>query len=235
MNVDGAFILAETRGRPQCFFLLTTACRYFSDIFHYEFGKMFVTRFTLSHAFKKIIKMSKWWVTVFQRRSSSCFGLWTLASRARAALFEYMQFMRVLENRTFCSLFTNRLRPFRDFNHHSNQQQPPFLFSSETWDAALSSLSLSVFRTCNEFCVSLSDRFKCFHTTDVFAALAHASIWSRNVIVRYKLFCLFAYSAEHRNSFFSYFQLNNFGCRTFGASLENNSKILSIFFIYLCI
>ncbi len=45
-------------GRPQCF-LLTTACRYFSDISHYEFGKMFVTRITLSHAFKKIIKMSK--------------------------------------------------------------------------------------------------------------------------------------------------------------------------------
>ncbi len=54
---------------------------------------------------------------------------------ARAALFEYMQFMRVLENITFCSLFTNRLRPFCDFNHHINQQHP-FLFSSETWDAA---------------------------------------------------------------------------------------------------
>ncbi len=53
--------------------------------------------------------------------------LWTLnpAPRARAALFEYMQFMRVLENITFCSLFTNRLRPFHDFNYHSNQQQPP--------------------------------------------------------------------------------------------------------------
>ncbi len=39
-------------GRPQCLCLLTTACRYFSDISHYEFGKMFVTRITLSHAFK---------------------------------------------------------------------------------------------------------------------------------------------------------------------------------------
>ncbi len=36
-----------------------------------------------------------------------------------------MQFMRLFENITFCSLFTNRLRPFRDFNHHSNQHQPP--------------------------------------------------------------------------------------------------------------
>ncbi len=110
-------------GRPQCFFLLTKACRYFSDISHYEFGKTFVTRITLSHAFKKIIKMCKWWV--FQRRICSRFGLWTLVPRARAALFEYMPFVRVLENITFCSLFTNRLRPFHDLNHHSNQHHPP--------------------------------------------------------------------------------------------------------------
>ncbi len=153
-------------------------------------------------------KKSKWWVTVFQRRISSCFGLWTLVPGARAALFEYVQLVRVLENITFCSLFTNRLRPFHNFNHHSNQQQPPFLFSSETWDVALSSLSLSVFRACNDFCISLSDSFKCFHTADMFAALVLASIWSRNVIVWYKLFSLFAYSAEHRNSFFSYFRRN---------------------------
>ncbi len=43
--------------------------------------------------------------------------------------FEYMPFVRVLGNIIFCSLFAN---PFHDFNHHSNQQQPPFLFSSET-------------------------------------------------------------------------------------------------------
>ncbi len=42
--------------------------------------------------------------------------------QARAALFEYMPFVRVLENITFCSLFAN---PFHDFNYHSNQQQPP--------------------------------------------------------------------------------------------------------------
>ncbi len=39
----------------------------------------------------------------------------------------------------------------------------------------------------------------------MFAALVLASIWSRNVIVRYKLFWLFAYLAEHRNSFFPIF------------------------------
>ncbi len=33
-------------------FLLTTACRYLNDS-HYEFGKMFVARITLSHVFKK--------------------------------------------------------------------------------------------------------------------------------------------------------------------------------------
>ncbi len=30
-----------------------------------------------------------------------------------------MQFVRVLENITFCSLFTNHLRPFRGFSHHT--------------------------------------------------------------------------------------------------------------------
>ncbi len=30
-----------------------------------------------------------------------------------------MQSVSVLENITFCSLFTNRLRPFRDFIHHT--------------------------------------------------------------------------------------------------------------------
>ncbi len=65
MNVDEAFILPEICRNQEDLIacLLTTACRYFSAISHYErkmFGKMFVTRITLSHAFKKIfIKMSK--------------------------------------------------------------------------------------------------------------------------------------------------------------------------------
>ncbi len=59
----------------------------------------------------------------------------------------------------------------------------------------------------------------------MFAALVRASIWSRHVIIRYNLICLFAYSVEHRNSFFCYFfcyfRSNNFGCRTFSASLAH--------------
>ncbi len=50
MNVDGAFILAETNkkpGRSYCFLL--TAFINDSD----EFGKMFVASITLAHAFKK--------------------------------------------------------------------------------------------------------------------------------------------------------------------------------------
>ncbi len=192
-------------GRPQCSFLLTTAYRYFSDISHYEFGKMFITCITLSHGLKK---KSKWWVSV---SAQNLLSLWTLnpGPGARAALFEYMPFVRVLENITFCRLFTNRLRPFHDFNHHSNQQQPPFLFSSETLEAALSSLSLSIFCACNDVCISLSDSFKWFQTANVFAALVRASIWLCNVIVRYKLLSFrlfgrttpklffFLFSAEH--------------------------------------
>ncbi len=69
---------------------------------------------------------------------------------------DWIEFVRVFENITFCSLFTNRLRPFRDFNHHTvTSINHLFLFSSETWDAALSSLLLSVLRACNDFCVFL--------------------------------------------------------------------------------
>ncbi len=102
-------------------------------------------------------------------------------------------FVRVLENITFCSLFAN---PFHDFNHHSNQHQPPLpLLIGDMRSSTKQSLAVSVY-ACNDVCVSLSDNFKCFHTADVFAALVLASIWSRNVIVRYKLFGLFAYSSE---------------------------------------
>ncbi len=137
-----------------------------------------------------------------------------------------MQSVRVLENITFCSLFINRLRPFHDFNHHTvTSNNHLFLFSSETWDAALNSLSLSVLVM---FFASFSDSFKYFHTADTFAALVHKSIWSHHVIVRYKLLGLFTYSAEHRNSFFCYFRPNNFGCRTFGASLMFLSAVWTL-------
>ncbi len=125
-------------------------------------------------------------------------ALWSLnpgAASSCSADFKYMQFVRVFENITFCSLFTNRLRPFHNFNHHSNQHQPPLpLLIGD-------SLLLSCFVLVMIF-ASLSDSFKYFHTADVFAALVRASIWSCHVIVRYSLFGLFAYSAEHRKSFF---------------------------------
>ncbi len=71
-------------------------------------------------------------------------ALWTLTlvPRARAALFEYMPFVRVLENRTFCSLFAN---PFCDFNHHSNQHQPPLpLLIGDMSSSAEQSLAVGV-------------------------------------------------------------------------------------------
>ncbi len=117
---------------------------------------------------KKFIKMllSNWRVTVtFQGRFFLRFGFWTLTPRSCAALFEYMQSVRVLENISFCSWF-----------------------------------------------VSFSDTFKCFLTADVFAALAHASLWSHHLIVRYHLFGLFAIQ----------FRLSN----KFGASLCNILSLL---------
>ncbi len=55
MNVDGVvgFILAETRRKISVLFFVDNI---FINDCHYEFGKMFVTRITLSHAFKKINK-----------------------------------------------------------------------------------------------------------------------------------------------------------------------------------
>ncbi len=172
-------------GRPQCFF--------FS---HYKFGKVFVVRITSSHPC--LAKMNK---NVTEQLTSHTvsvlislrFGLWTLVPRARAALFEYMQSVCVLENITFCSLFTNCLRPFRDFSHHTVTSNNHHLFPLLVGDMRCrcsSKQSLAV-GACNDFCIC---SFKCFHTADMFAALAHPSVWSRHVIVQYNLFGLFAYS-----------------------------------------
>ncbi len=62
MNVDGAFILAETRRKTSV--LLFIDSRFINDFD--EFGKMFVARIALAHAFKKRIQilLSKT-VTVF--------------------------------------------------------------------------------------------------------------------------------------------------------------------------
>ncbi len=154
MNVDGAFILAETRRKTSVLlfvdnsmqiFLRYISLRFWEDVCH---TYHIVTRLKINKKIKQM--MSK----CLSARISSCFGLWTLAPWVCAALFEYMQFVRVLENITFRSLFTNHLRPFHDFNHHSNQQQPPLPLL--IGDMRCSSLSLSVFRACNDVCVFLS-------------------------------------------------------------------------------
>ncbi len=81
-------------------------------------------------------------------------ALWTLnPGTASLSLFEYMQSVHVLENITFCSLFTNRLRPFRDFNHHSNHATIalPLLIG----DMRCSTKQSLTVGACNDFCVFL--------------------------------------------------------------------------------
>ncbi len=62
----------------------------------------------------------------------------------------------MLENTTFCSLFTNRLRPFRDFIHHTvtSINHPSFLIGDMRYSAK--QFSLLVFRACNDFCTVFS-------------------------------------------------------------------------------
>ncbi len=86
MNVDGAFILAETRRKTSV--LLFVDSRFIND--SDEFGKMFVERIALAHVFKKThtniteqLMSNSVLVQIFSR-----FGLWTLAPRAHAVLFE---------------------------------------------------------------------------------------------------------------------------------------------------
>ncbi len=82
MNIDGAFILAETRRKTSV--LLFIDSRFIND--SDEFGKMFVACIALAHSFKKMNK------NVTEQLPSNGvflrFGCWTLAPRARAVLFE---------------------------------------------------------------------------------------------------------------------------------------------------
>ncbi len=137
-----------------------------------------------------------------------------------------MQFVRVLENITFCSLFTNCLRLFAISIITVTTNNHPFLFSSETWDAALTVSRCRCFVLVMIF-TSFSDSFKCFHIAVIFAALVRASVWSRHDIVQYNLFDLFTYSYYYKR-FFCFFRPNNFGCRTFGASLLNSVIYLAV-------
>ncbi len=106
-------------------------------------------------------------------------------------------------------------------NPNSNH---PFLFSPKTCDAVLNSLLLSVLAM---IFVSFSDTFNA--STQPTCLLHYKEcvpltiLWllfdrvTKNVIVRYNLFCLFAYLF-----IFCHFRPNNLGCRTFGASLVRN-------------
>ncbi len=143
MNVDGAFILAEI-------------CRNQEDLSayvcwpqHADISQLYlITNLgrCLSHVshchtpLKQIIKMSKWWVCFnaeFPR--ALVFEPWC---RELVQLFEYMPFVRVLENITFCSLFANSLH---DFNHHSKPQQPPLpLLIGDMRSSAKQSLAVGV-------------------------------------------------------------------------------------------
>ncbi len=118
---------------------------------HYEFGKVFVARITLSHAFKNWNKN-----VTDQLTSNIVFWLKTLAS-----LFE------------LCKTCPNclALRRFSDFNHQTvTSNNIFFLFSSVTCDAdaELSSLSLSalvmifeILSHCRHVCC-ISARFNLF-------------------------------------------------------------------------
>ncbi len=125
MNVDGAFILAETHRKSSVLLFVDNSMQIFLRYISLRIWE------DVCHAYH-IVKHQK------NKKKSSCrvsvsaqnfLALWTLnpgaASLCSAVWMTYMQFVRALENITFCSLFTNRLRPFRYFNHHSSQQQPP--------------------------------------------------------------------------------------------------------------
>ncbi len=141
MNVDGAFILAETRRKTSV--LLFVDSRFMND--SDEFGKMFVARIALAQALKKTNKNDAEQLTSKSVLAQIFLGLWTLnpdaTSLCSAVWITYMQFVLVLENITFCSLLLqlNRLRSFQ--SSYSRQHHAPF-FSSETWDAVLNSLAV---------------------------------------------------------------------------------------------
>ncbi len=76
MNDDGAFILAETRRKTSVLLFVDSRFINYSD----EFGKMFVARMALAHAFKKTNK------NVTEQLTSN--SVLALAPRVCAALFE---------------------------------------------------------------------------------------------------------------------------------------------------
>ncbi len=71
------FYFGRNTQEDLCFFLLTTACRYLNDS-HYEFGKMFDARITLSHVFKNTNKNVTEQMTSNNVLAQMFLALWTL-------------------------------------------------------------------------------------------------------------------------------------------------------------
>ncbi len=197
MNVDGAFILAET--------IRKTSVQIYKW-FSLRIWENFVSRITLSHP--SIVKM---YTNITEHLTCNTVSaqiflmLWTLkpwqprASCSTVWIHAICACLRKHNN--VCYLFTNWLRQFRYFNHHTvTSNNHPFLFSSKTCDAVLNSLWLSVLIM---IFVSFSDTFKCFHTADMFAVLVRAYLIM-------SLYCLVQFIRSFR--LFCYF--GNFSCRT---------------------
>ncbi len=81
MNVDGAFILAETQRKTSV--LLFVDSRFIND--SDEFGKMFVTRIALAHAFKKTNKNVIEQLTSNNVLEQIFLAFWTLNPRAKSS------------------------------------------------------------------------------------------------------------------------------------------------------
>ncbi len=189
------------------------------------------------------MSLKKNYKNVTEQLTSNCSAqifltLWTLtlATRAHAVLFEHV-IRGVFEKLTFCSLFINRMRPFRDFNHHTvTSINHLFLLTWETWDAALSSLSLSVLRASNDF-LHLSLTVLNTFTLQVFAALVRISVWSRHVIVRGTSYFPFRLFGRTSKEFFfvlfsaEQFRLPNIWCiPTYGISNDKIQHLLKCVF-----
>ncbi len=143
-----------------------------------------------------------------------------------------MQSVRVLETIIFCGLFTNRLRPFLDFIHHtvtSITHSSSFHRRHER-NSAIAKQSLAVGVSCLYWFLycSFSYSLKYFHATNTFAVLVHISIWSCHLIVRYNLFGFLTYSAEQRKSIF--FVLFSVGSRE-----TNRISRDTYIYTYICV
>ncbi len=106
MNVDGAFNLAETHRKTSALLFVDTDSRFIND--SKEFGKMFVARIALAHAFKKTNK------TVTEQLMSNGvlvpildFEPWR-RELVQHCLNNLHAICACIRKHNICSLFTNR-------------------------------------------------------------------------------------------------------------------------------